>query len=150
MTTLPTNPEIRTAVVNAVLARIPGAKTADEHTRDNLPVGTYDIDLTITVKGTVNVAADGKTRQVNKFKPWQLAQLLANKLPTSIVDQCLDEAIKAALAGTDIEGADELAARTEASLEQASPFCEITRKGAVKVLAAVDCYPTGSREAVLA
>jgi hypothetical protein len=148
--TLPTSPEVRTAVLNAVMARIPGAEKSAEATRANLPAGVYDIDLTITVKGTVKVLADGKTRQVNKFRPWQLVQLLANKLPTSIVDQCLDEAIKAALAGTDIEGADELAARTEASLEQAAPFCEVTRKGAVKVLAAVDCYPTGSRQEVAA
>jgi hypothetical protein len=117
--------------LTVALASLP---KADDAVRDRLPEGTHNIDALIRVTGQLKVGGDTMTRQVNNLHLWSLVKLLADRLPTTVVDECFDQAIQAAVKGVDIDPGDDLKARTEASIDQLTPLVAQVRRGSVRFL----------------
>lgn len=129
--TIDTYGAISGAPLTVALASLP---KADDTVRNRLPGGTHNIDALIRITGQLTVGGDTLTRQVNKLCPWALVKLLADRLPTTVVDECFDQAVRAAVKGEDIDPGDELKARTEASIDQLSPIITQVRRGSVRFL----------------
>lgn len=121
-----------------VLQALP--KISDEQ-RSGVSSGDHDIDMTITIRvaGKLKIGADTTTTQVNKLKPWTLAKLLANHVSADVLNDCIDQALRAAK-GSDAAvdameaEADALKARAEAVFEQAGMTVSVPRKGSAKLV----------------
>lgn len=122
---------LASAQLAVALASLP---KVEDDTRDAVRAGTYDIDQLIRITGHLKVGGDTMTRQVNKLCPWALVKLLADRLPTTVVDECFDQAVVAAVKGVDLDPGDELKARTEASIDQLSPIITQVRRGSVRFI----------------
>lgn len=107
---------------------------ADNMPGYDFPASIYDVDALVRITGHLKVGGDTLTRQVNKLCPWALVKLLADRLPTAVVDECFDQAVRAAVKGEDIDPGDELKARTEASIDQLSPLITQVRRGSVRFI----------------
>ncbi len=110
----------------------------DPEIRDGVSCGEHEVDFVVRVRGELKVGPDTLTHQVNKFQLWSLVKILGGKMSDELFTKCLDEALVAAVAGTEIEGSDEIKERVAAAVEQAMPAVSIVRKGSVRFTGRVE------------
>lgn len=127
-----------------VLASLPSSKTA----RDDIRAGDHDVDLQVTlrIRGVLKVGPDTSATQINKLKPWNLAKLLANRVPSEVLMECINMALAAATSDEKTDPAvvameaeaDDLKTRVEAVFEQAGMAVKAPRRGSVRLHGDID------------
>lgn len=106
--------------------------------RAGVSCGEHEVDFTLHFKGRLKVGADSLAKQVNKLQPWTLVKILAGKMSDELFTKCLDEAVCAAVANSEMPSGDDIKDRVQAAIDQISPHITTLRKGSVRFFGAVE------------
>ncbi len=125
-----------TATINADAILLAAAKSftdkVTDQLRDKVTTGTYDVNETLAIKGSLTIHPDYLQTQVNKVCPWTFLQVAWNKMPEHVRAACVREVQGVMDGSIPKPDLDELKALTKAAVSRVAVEVQQTSRGMAK------------------